>query len=112
MRAYAVVEPKSATEAALIAGQTSNVKSVEEHKPGVYCLTPATGINPAADTAVVSPEVSYDGAGVSGPGMVALNAKRANGCAEGTFEVDTYAPPSTASAPTLASGYAFTVLIG
>lgn len=111
VQAYAVVEPKSPTEAALVSGHTSNVASVSEPKPGVYCLTPAAGINPATGTAVVSPEVSYD-VGVSGPGMVALNTKHTNGCAESTFEVDTFAPPTTTSAPALASGYAFTVLIG
>lgn len=104
-RAFAVVEPTSATAATLIPGQTSNITGVNEPAPGVYCLVPATGIDPAADTAAVSPEVSYD-VGKTGPGLIAVNAQR-TGCAAGDFEVDTYAPGGV----TRATGYAFTIVV-
>ena len=105
-RAFAVVEPTSATAATLIPGHTSNITGVTEPTPGVYCLVPATGIDPAADTAAVSPEVSYD-VGEAGPGLIAVNAQRKGGCAAGDFEVDTYAPGGV----TRATGYAFTIVV-
>jgi hypothetical protein len=107
-RAFAVVEPTSASAATLIAGQTSNVTGVTEPQAGVYCLAPAAGINPATDAAAASPEVGYS----SGEkvGMVAVNAK-ATHCPPGDFEVDTYAPPTPTAGATLATGYAFTIVI-
>lgn len=106
-RAFAVVQPASATQAMLIAAQTSNVTSVTEPQPGVYCLAPAAGISPTADTAVVSPEVSYD-VGKSGAGVVALNAQPGSSCPAGSFEVETYAATGDATPTT---GYAFTIVI-
>lgn len=113
-RAFAVVESKSSTEATLISGQSSNIASVSEKSAegstagGIYCLTPASGINPTAEAAVASPEVAYS----SGEkiGIVAVNAKAPH--CSGAFEVDTYAPATAPQEPKLASGYAFTVLIG
>ncbi len=105
-QAYAVVQPTSPTAANLISGQTSNFTAVSEVKPGVYCLAPKAGINPAADTAAVSPEVSYSSGNV--PGTIALNAQHTD-CSASEFEVETYAPGSTT--PTLASGFAFTILV-
>lgn len=107
-RAFAVVEPTSPSAATLITAQTANITGVTEPQPGVYCLAPAAGINPAAEAAVASPEVGHS----SGEkiGIVAVNAK-ATHCT-GDFEVDTYAPPTTTSEATLASGYAFAILIG
>jgi hypothetical protein len=104
-RAYAVVQPTSPMAANLVAGQTANITGVSEVKAGVYCLAPAAGINPAADTAAVSPEASYSSADT--PGVVALNAQ-ATDCPPGDFEVETYATAGTA---TTASGYAFTILV-
>lgn len=103
-RAYAVVQPTSPTAASLITEQTSNITGVSEVKEGVYCLAPAAPINPAKDTATVSPEVSYSSGGA--PGVVALNAKRSD-CPSGDFEVETYVPGTT----TLSSNYAFTMLV-
>jgi hypothetical protein len=100
------VQPTSPTSANLVTGQTSNFTGVSEVQSGVYCLAPAAGINPAADTATVSPEVSYSSGGV--PGTIALNAKSSD-CPASDFEVETYAPGSTT--PTLTSGYAFTILV-
>jgi Collagen triple helix repeat (20 copies) len=103
-RAHAVVRPTSPAAAELIAGQTVNVTGVSEPSPGVYCLSPASGINPATDAAVVSPEVSYSSGGV--PGVIAVNAQRPH-CPTG-YEVDSYAPPADT---TLTSGYAFTIIV-
>jgi hypothetical protein len=88
-----------------VASQSSNVAAVSEVKEGVYCLTPATGINPAADAAVVSAEVSYDAPGKT-PGTVALNAQRSD-CPAGTFEVETFEPATAKPA----GGYAFSMIV-
>jgi hypothetical protein len=105
-RAYAVIQPTSppATAPSVIAAQSSNITAVSEVKEGIYCLTPTAGINPAADTATVSPEVSYSAG--KAPGVIALNAQDSD-CPTGNFEVETYAPASTS--PT--GGYAFTILV-
>jgi hypothetical protein len=105
-RAYALVRPTSPSAADLI-GATS-VISVSEisaggSNGGVYCITPAAGIAPSA-VAAVSPEVSYSAGGA--PGTIAVNAQHTH-CPASTFEVDTYTPGTT----TLASGYAFTIII-
>lgn len=109
-RAYAVVQPTSPTQATLITGQTSNITSVSEPAPGVFCLAPAAPINSAAEPLVASPEVSYSSGEM--PGIVAVNAQRQN-CAAGDFQVETYAPaePPTTTAPTLSSNYAFSVVV-
>jgi hypothetical protein len=109
-RAYAVVQPTvvqptAPTAATLIPGQTSHITSVSEPSAGIYCLTPAAGIYPAADTAAVSPEVGYSSSGK--PGVIALNAKGTD-CPSGNFEVETYAPGTELK---LASGYAFTIVV-
>jgi Collagen triple helix repeat (20 copies) len=99
-RAYAVVTPA----ATVVTAQSSNIVTVSSPKAGVYCITPAAPISPSADTAVVSPEVSYSTP--EAPGLIALNAQSKN-CTSSSFEVDTYAP----STLTLAGGYAFTIAI-
>ncbi len=104
-RAYAVVQPTSPTAATLIAGQTSHITGVSVPSAGIYCLAPAAGIDPAADTAAVSPEVSYSSGHT--PGVIALNAQ-ASDCPAGNFEVETYTPGPS---PALASGYAFTIVV-
>lgn len=117
-KAYAIVQPTSGTAANLITGQTTgftaNFTGVTEVKVGTYCLAPAAGISPAADTATVSPEVSYSTGG--SPGIVALNAQRTD-CPTSDFEVQTYAQESydaetkTITAPALATGYAFSIIV-
>jgi Collagen triple helix repeat (20 copies) len=104
-RAYAVVQPTSPTTAQLIAGQTANITNVSEVSAGVYCVSPAAPINPAAEPASVSPEVSYSAGGAAG--LIAVNAQRAH-CAASTFEVDTYA---AVGATTPTTGYAFTIVV-
>jgi Collagen triple helix repeat (20 copies) len=98
-RAYGVVLPS----ATVVPAQSSNITGISNPKVGVYCVVAASPINPAADTAAVSAEVSYS---AEGPGLVALNAQRPN-CAGGGFEVDTYSP----STSVLSGGYAFTIVI-
>jgi collagen triple helix repeat protein len=113
VRAFAVVDPAeveaTASSKGLVAGQSSNVVSINHLTVGVYCLTPAAGISPATDTATVSPEVSYSSGKL--PGIVAINAQRSGGCPATAFEVDTYAPPTPTEATKLSSGYAFTIAI-
>lgn len=109
-RAYAVVQPKTPSEATLIGGQTSNITSVSEPVPGVFCLAPAAPINSAAEPVVASPEVSYSSGQL--PGIVAVNAQRQH-CTASDFEVETYSPaePPTTTVPTLSSNYAFTIVV-
>jgi hypothetical protein len=101
-RAYAVIRTQPTLE--VISAQSFNITGITSPTGGVYCLTPASPINPGTDTAVVSPEVSYSTP--EAPGLVALNAQRKN-CTAGTFEVDTYAPATS----TLSNIYAFTIII-
>lgn len=100
--AYAVVKTQPTLE--VISAQSFNITHISSPAGGVYCLTPAAPINPSADTAVVSPEVSYSTP--EAPGLVALDAQHKN-CAAGTFEVDTYAPATS----TLSNNYAFTIIV-
>jgi hypothetical protein len=102
-RAYVLVEPTSPTTVNLIS--PFNINSVTEPLPGVYCVTPAAGVSTASGIAAVSPEVSYSAPEV--PGVIAVNAKRKN-CPGAPIEVDTYTPGTT---QTLATGYAFTIVI-
>lgn len=106
-RAYAVVNPLEVEEATasakgLVANQTHNILSVQRVKLGQYCLAAAAGIDPASDTAAVSPEIGY---GAHTPGVIAVNA--ASTCTGGRFEVDTYDPAST----TPSNGPAFTIVV-
>ncbi len=103
-RAYAVVDPSSPGKPTLIAAQSKNVASVSEPSAGVYCLTPAAGIDPAADAAVASPESSYSKEGKVG--LIAVNAQSSN--CHGPFEVDTYEAAGDSAPKT---GYAFTLVI-
>jgi hypothetical protein len=108
-RAYAVVNPLEVEEAAasakgLVVNQTHNVLSVQRVKVGQYCLTAAAGIDPATDTAAVSPEVSYGG---QVPGVIAVNAQPSSDCGAGRFEVDAYNPGGT----TASNGPAFAIVI-
>jgi collagen triple helix repeat protein len=105
-RAYAVVRPAaSGAAASLVSAQTSNIAGVSEVSPGIYCLVPAAGINPATETATVAPEVSYSSG--KAPGVIALNAQHSD-CPAGDFEVETYNALGTS---TPAGGYAFTILV-
>ncbi len=101
--AFTIVQPKSPTEAVLVGA--FNITGVSEPIEGVYCITPAAGVPVTSGIAAVSPEISYSS--VKAPGLIAVNAQHTN-CPGSPLEVDTYAP----SAPsTLATGYAFTLIV-
>jgi hypothetical protein len=97
------VQPTGPSTAKLIAAQTSKITSVTEPKTGVYCLTPAAGINPATEPATVSLEISYSTS--ASPGVIALNAQGKE--CPGAFEVETFTPGST----TPSGEYAFSILV-
>jgi hypothetical protein len=110
-RAYAVIQPTSPIAASLIT--PSGITGVTEMSSGgssggIYCIATVPSINPAGDTAAVSPEVSYS-SGVA-PGVIAVNALRTH-CPPTDFEVDTFAPYAAPAPPVLTSGYAFTIVI-
>jgi hypothetical protein len=109
-RAYGLVQPTSPTQAVVIPAVTVNIVGISEPVPGAYCVTPAAPLNAAAETVSVSPEVSDSAGGV--PGIVTVNAAHPH-CAASAFEVDTFAPGSvSAGTPsTLATGYAFTIVV-
>jgi hypothetical protein len=101
--AYAVVQPTNSPPTANLIN-TSNIASVTEPNPGIYCITPTAGVPLAGNVATVSPEVSYGL--IAAPGVIAVNAQKTN-CTT-PYEVDTYTPGAT---QTLATGYAFTIVI-
>jgi hypothetical protein len=105
-RAYVLVQPTSPTAVTLIGA--FNITSVTEPLPGVYCITPAAGVSVTSGIAAVSPEVSYSAP--EAPGVIAVNAQRKN-CPGAPLEVDTYAPYVSPTTPTLATGYAFTIVV-
>lgn len=107
-RAYALVQPTSQTQANLIAGQTSNITSVSQPSPGVFCLAPAAPINAAAEAPVATPEISYSSG--KQPGVIAVNAQR-SGCPASDIEVDAFAPATEKAPATPSSNYAFTVIV-
>lgn len=103
--AYAIVQPTNSPPTANLIN-ASNIASVTEPSPGIYCITPTAGVSLAAGVAAVSPEVSY-GTPAGVPGVIAVNAQHTN-CSSTPYEVDTYTPGAT---QTLATGYAFTIVI-
>jgi Collagen triple helix repeat (20 copies) len=100
--ASAIVQPSGAPPAANLINP-SNVASVSEPSTGIYCITTTPGVS-LAPVATVSPEVSYGT--IKAPGLIAVNSQHTN-CPATPYEVDTYTPGTT----TLATGYAFTVVI-
>ena len=80
-RAYGVI-----TQAGLLVPtESSNITSVTQPAPGVYCITPAAGIDPTTE-----PLVATDDSSAGGPALVTVNSARTGGCGTATFEVDTY----------------------
>jgi hypothetical protein len=100
--AFAIVQPKSPSEAVLVGA--FNITGVSEPSEGVYCITPAAGVPVSSGIAAVSPELSYSS--IKTPGLIAVNAQHTN-CPSSPLEVDTYAP--NGSNPT--TGYAFTIVL-
>jgi Collagen triple helix repeat (20 copies) len=105
-RAYGVIQPTSPTTANVISSQSFHIAGVSEVSAGIFCVTPASGINAAEEAAVASPELSYSPS--AAPGLVAVNAQHQH-CPASAVEVDTYTAGT--ATPTLASVYAFTIVI-
>lgn len=107
-RAYAVVDPSAvgstASAAGLVSGQSSGFRFVRSPSTGVYCLTPAPGVDPGSEPAMVSGEAGYSSTGVVP--LAVLNAKR-SACSAGEFQVTTYDVRSPSSP---ASGVAFAIV--
>jgi hypothetical protein len=81
-RAYAEVDDSTPS---LVAARTKNFTAVSRPGVGVYCLTPAAGIDARAVASVAS--VDY---GISGVRGVAEVRGSGLGCPAGDFEVETY----------------------
>jgi hypothetical protein len=101
--ASAIVQP-SVTPPTANMINPNNIAGVSEPSTGVYCIATTPGVSLYSGVAVVSPEVSYGA--IKAPGVIAVNSQHTN-CPTTPYEVDTYAPGTT----TLATGYAFTILI-
>ena len=81
--AYALVKPSVPS---FVSGYTKNFTAVSSPYPGIYCLTPAAGINPANRVAMVTAE--WGNSANSGPYIAYIYAA-ANDCGAGKFEVET-----------------------
>ena len=97
--AYAVVDPHPVMGSApvFVTAKTKNFLAVASPMTGVYCLTPAAGIDPTLRPAVVAPEW-----GLSTPDFNSyfayFNAYNGSGnCPAGDFEVETYLLPTGGS---------------
>ncbi|HEY7934853.1 MAG TPA: hypothetical protein VID48_13615 [Solirubrobacteraceae bacterium] len=99
-RAYAVVNPAAVSATASSAGlvQNAGFTSVRSPATGVYCLTPAAGVDPTHEPAAVSGESSYSASGVVP--IATLTAQHSSPCSAAEFEVTTY----NAAAPSAPAG--------
>ena len=86
-RAYARVNPFAVGGPAFVAGATRNFTGLTRPTTGVYCLTPAAGIDPARTSPVVSPERS---ALPVGGGLLAYVSAARTGCPATAFQVETF----------------------
>jgi Collagen triple helix repeat (20 copies) len=106
-RAYAVINPSlvssTASASGIVSAQSSGFSTVRSPATGVYCLTPAAGINSASEPAMVTGETSYSGSGVLP--IATLNANHTDPCSAAEFEVITYNAASP-SAPASNVGFA------
>jgi hypothetical protein len=93
--AYAVVSAKSPAPE-FVPGQTHEFTSVRRVSGpvGVYCLTPASSINPGAEPAVVSGESAYSNLESGAVPLAVVNASSATGanpCNGNEYKVETFA---------------------
>jgi hypothetical protein len=105
-RAYAFVEGTT-----LVAGWNSGFTAVARPQVGVYCLTPAAGINPDAHPPVVA--VDWGGS-TSGQLGSAMARTRHGGCGAGLYEVRTYASTvvtNNVQDPAPSNSIAFTIIV-
>jgi hypothetical protein len=89
--AYAFVVPGEVSlnvNPVLVAARSSNIQAVTSPAVGVFCLTPAPGIDPTAVSWTVTPEVSRSSA-ASG-GLFAYPDASPGTCPAGQFAVRTY----------------------
>jgi hypothetical protein len=104
-RAYGVIDPGLSSAPSVVGGQSSNVTAVRRVTTGVYCVAVANGINPAAETAAVSGEVSHSAATVVP--LAALDAGGVGCNPTDEFKVTTYDAKSSG----LSDSVAFTVVV-
>jgi hypothetical protein len=113
--AYAVVDPIMLPAPSFVASKTMNFVAVTKAPfTGVYCLTPAAGIDPAVRPALVAPEW-----GLSTPDLNSyftyVNAySGSTNCPATDFEVETYILPtggSTVPDAQPSDGVAFVIIV-
>jgi collagen triple helix repeat protein len=117
-RAYALVQPQAVSQsglsgAGLVPGQTVGIAAIRRVPPGIYCLLPASGINPTAEAPVASGEASQSSSKVGVP-LAVVYAGLPNNCGSGELEVKTYnipTPTSTSTSPELSNEVAFTIIV-
>jgi hypothetical protein len=90
--------------------RSKNFAAVSRPSSGLYCLTPAGGIDPASTAAAVSPERSRSAASNL---LLAYLDTSGTDCDVGEFEVATYtlSLASLVLSADLSNGVAFTVLV-
>src|SRR5262245_3542137 len=104
-RAYALVNP---TAPSLDLTRTKNITALRRPSTGVYCLTPAPGINPADSAALATVEGSLS-TGVDL--LVQTVATNTAPCTATEFLVRTYRFGASPVSPTLSNQVAFYLLV-
>jgi hypothetical protein len=115
-RAYAVVSLRSG-QPELVPQLTHEFEAVKRAEtqpfaPGTYCLTPAAGINPGLEPAVVSGESSYGGELTEAAPVAVVNAQPTGGkypCASDEYKVETFSASS--SGTVRSSTVAFSIMV-
>jgi Collagen triple helix repeat (20 copies) len=117
-RAYALVQPEAVgpnpSPSGLVSSQSAGFIAVRRSAPGIYCLAPASSINPATAVPVASGEVGY-----SAPGVVplaAVDVRQPGGdCNPNELGVRTYnlapGPKGEPPPPQLSNQVAFTIIV-
>jgi hypothetical protein len=83
--AYGRVDPAGALTSA------RNVQGVSHPEPGVYCITPAAGIDVAASVLLVTPDQQANGTGPATDNHSVVEwDSLVDSCPGGTFEVNTF----------------------
>jgi hypothetical protein len=112
-RAYALVQPEKVLPFPSPAGlvRSAGFTAIRHSAPGIYCLTPAVGIEPATAVPVASGEVGYSNQGVVPLAVVDAKQPEAN-CNSNELEVKTYnLALGTPSASAPSEGVAFTIIV-
>jgi Collagen triple helix repeat (20 copies) len=114
-RAYALVQPEAVgpnpSPSGLVPSQSAGFIAVRRSAPGIYCLAPATSINPATEAPVASGEAGYSAPGVVPLAVVYARQPEAS-CNPNELEVKTYnLALGTPSASAPSEGVAFTIIV-